>query len=164
VGVSEPYRQSERRWKLLSRRDIPDFNDPHTTYLTRWTLVETPWFAVHLHRIRRPDADRDLHDHPWSFVSVVLRGWYRETRLSAEGRRQCDYGYWQARAYTMRRRWSVAYRRAETMHAIHEISPTPLWTLVLCGPRRRRWGFRLTRTGHWLDADEYFASPAKAAR
>ena len=66
------------RWAFLHRVDIPDMQDPNATYLTRWRLVECPWFGVYLHAIRIDDSDRHLHNHPWAFCSLVLRGGYVE--------------------------------------------------------------------------------------
>jgi hypothetical protein len=43
-------------------------------------LLQRLGVAVRLHVIHTPDLDRALHDHPWTFVSLVLRGWYREER------------------------------------------------------------------------------------
>jgi hypothetical protein len=64
---------SERRWSLFSRFDIADVGRPGI-YLTRWRLLQTPWFGIYVHCIRRPDGDRHLHDHPWSFLSLVDTG------------------------------------------------------------------------------------------
>ncbi len=130
---------SGARWALFSREDIPDISDPSRTYLTRWRILQTPWFGVFLHAIRLPDQDRHLHDHPWSFVSLVLRGTYVEQRPGS---------------ITARRAGSVAFRRAVDLHRILALHKSPVWTLVFVGPRRRRWGFQ-TREG-WIESGEYF--------
>jgi hypothetical protein len=38
---------------------------------------------MYVHWIYQPDDDRDPHDHPWPFVSFVIRGGYAE-RLFAD--------------------------------------------------------------------------------
>ena len=48
--------------------------------LTRWHLLTTPWFRLHLHLFHRSDLDRALHDHPWEFYSLILWGGYTEVR------------------------------------------------------------------------------------
>lgn len=110
-------------------------------YMDRWVLG-TPWFEIRLHHILRSDEDRDLHDHPWPFVSLILSGGYWEYRPSREP--FCGVNrQW-------RRPWSIAYRRAEDAHRLK--LTRPVWTLVFTGPRRRAWGF-YTRRGwvHWRD-------------
>ena len=47
-------------------------------HFRRYRLIQTKWFAVYIHQILRSDQDRDMHDHPWNFTSVILEGAYRE--------------------------------------------------------------------------------------
>lgn len=108
--------------------------------LTRFFLVNTRWLGVYLHRLDRPDADRECHDHPWSFVSVVLRGGYLEERRRRGGG-------WRAREW--RGRFSVAARQYSDAHRIAGIAPGT-WTLILRGRDRRTWGFYIEdATGVW---------------
>lgn len=141
--VTRPIQQG-RRWAFLVREDIPDQADPARVYLRRWRLLQTPWFGIYLHAIYAPDADRHMHDHPWSFVSVLLRGGYAEQRPH--------------RGIQLRRAGSIAFRTAEVFHRIVTLSRTPTWTLVLTGRRRRAWGF-LTPHG-WVRAEHYFRGGA----
>jgi hypothetical protein len=129
----------------LSRFDI---NDPKTgeLYLRRWRIVQTPWFSLFLHKIATPDKDRDLHDHPWPFLSLVLRGGYDE-RLAIDAAEAAINGY-RPLTEVARRGWlSIGLRRATTAHRITRLHRTPTWTLVLTGPRRRSWGF-YTESGY----------------
>lgn len=64
------------RWAFLRREDLRDGDG--AIYLRRWRILETPWFGVLLHNIRKPDHDRDAHDHPWSWLTIALRGGYTE--------------------------------------------------------------------------------------
>lgn len=115
-------------------------------YLWRLRIVQTPWFAVYLHAIHRPDHDSELHDHPWDFVSFVLRGGYAEQMLVRGG--SANWMDWRTV------RW-FNVKRAESAHRIIHLRRTPTWTLVFCGRRRREWGF-YTRTG-WTPWHEFLA-------
>lgn len=95
-------------------------------YLVRWRLFQTPLFAVYLHRILRSDDDRALHDHPWAFVSLILLGGYFEHTPGG-----CRW----------RRPGSIVAHHAEDLHRLELRPAKTAWTLVLCGPRRRQWGF-----------------------
>ena len=66
------------RWAFMKRTVIADPLDRTNIYLVRLRILETPWLACYLHSIRRPDSTRALHNHPWGFVSVLLRGGYTE--------------------------------------------------------------------------------------
>lgn len=102
-------------------------------YITRLHIIKTPWFAVMLHWIAKPDPEPDLHDHPVTFLSLILRGGYIE--------RMPD-GYHV-------RRWCNFIRAATHVHAIRMVLPGTL-TLCLVGPDVREWGYH-TPSGwvHW---------------
>lgn len=117
------------RWEFMRRREISDHRGG--VYLRRWTLLETPWFAFYLHKMLGPDADRWLHDHPFRFLSVVLRGGYDE-EVHAEGNEE-------------RVRW-FSVKGSSTFHRIVRLHRRPTWTLVLRGRRHKEWGF-LTPNG-----------------
>jgi hypothetical protein len=71
--------------RLLLRCSRP-FREGHllhadgTPYMERFALFETPWISARIHHIASPDLDRDMHDHPWNFASLVLSGGYTEAR------------------------------------------------------------------------------------
>lgn len=135
------------RWALNSKMLIPcDDGEP---YLFRRRLIQTPWFGVYLHDIYREDRDYDPHDHPWSFVSIILRGSYTE-RLHVMPHVDLDAWYeitW--------KRWSWHTMDRATAHRIIEADPK-LKTLVIVGRRRSRdWGFYTKPWGGWVHWQEY---------
>lgn len=73
TGGRGPLRTDQRRpwWRKL------DLIHDGRTFLRR-RGVDARLFGVLLHRIDAPDPGLDLHDHPWPFVSIVLRGGYTE--------------------------------------------------------------------------------------
>jgi hypothetical protein len=110
-------------------------------YLTRWTLRLGPLGAVRLHRFYRPDLDQDQHDHPWPFVSVVLRGWYVEELGGCREHRTRGAG-------------SFAYRPAAIPHRVIAMPEAGCWTLLWTGrDRGRDWGFYTS--GGWQPWRQY---------
>jgi len=105
-------------------------------YLARLRLIQTPWFGVYVHDIYEPDADRDPHNHPWAFISIVLRGGYTERLYRTHGKYVYINGS-QTRTY---RRWSAHRMGRDAAHRIIDAQPG-LRTLILVGPRRAGWGF-----------------------
>lgn len=116
-------------------------------YLRRLHIVQTPWFSILLHWILRPDSQRHMHDHPVSFLSIVLWGGYMEERPNSTYRMI-------HKTYRMIRR--VNFKRATGVHRIIEVLPHTL-TLVFAGPREREWGFH-TPAG-WVHWKEYVDDP-----
>lgn len=141
-------------WHLLSPYRITGADG--SLYLWRLRIVQTPWFAVYLHAIHRPDHDQELHDHPWDFVSLVLRGSYIEQTPCCEG---CPF-----RRHRLVR-W-INSKRAEDAHRIVRVDRAPTWTLVFCGRRRREWGFHVLGENQmrWVPWHEFLASANTRAK
>ena len=138
--------EDSRLWGFMNRRVIAEGDN---VYLDRLSLITTPWFSIKLHRIYRPDQQRDLHDHPWNFLSIVLRGEYVEDV-------PCLHKVYAQKAYREVRhiRW-FNWKKAEDLHAISWVSRSPVWTLVVTGPRRRVWGFFVEKLKQWVAWDKY---------
>lgn len=133
-------RTRDGKWfRLPSRFDVPDYDDPTVTLFTRWRLLDVPWFGVYVHHLRRSDSpNRPLHDHPWSFVSFRLWRNYSEVRPN-EDAWACS---WWAK-YRSERHRLFSFRRATDLHRVVVDDPDRgCWTLVLRGPRKREWGFQ----------------------
>jgi hypothetical protein len=115
------------RWSFR-RRDIGD-------YMHRWILT-MPWGTLRLHKILRSDSDRHLHDHPWDFTSLILRGSYVE--LTPTGTTTYSPG-------------DINRKKAEDIHRL-VLTNGSVWTFVVSGPKRRSWGFH-TEAGwvHWRE-------------
>ena len=120
-------------------------------YLARSGFDLKP-FGVYLHHITAPDPGPDLHDHPWPFVSIVLKGWYVEERCNTNiavvvADTAVRNGFlWRGIKTIMRRSFSIKTLRLHEAHMITECHPDT-WTLVIRGPKRSRrpggeyWGF-----------------------
>lgn len=144
------YRPSNAQWlrRLLSGEPHQVIGeDPADPYLLRWYVVpRNRIFNLYLHKFLRDDDDTALHDHPWWFVSLILRGGYIEQSESADRKMvlRCRTSLFDVRSPWWRR--CVAYRSATFRHAVAlphtpEGGRTPCWTLILTGRNVRTWGF-----------------------
>jgi|SRR5579859_6280632 len=106
--------------------------------LIRYFLLRSAILGIYLHKLCRSDEDRALHDHPWTFVSIILTGGYIEH--TPDGQRR----YWPG---------AILYRPAEWQHRLE--LDRPAWTLVFRFRRRREWGFHCPGGWvHWLTFDQ----------
>lgn len=105
-------------------------------YLIRLHLFKSPWFAVMLHWFKQPDPQPDPHDHPVSFLSIVIRGWYTEW-TEANPAKHVGWFNW---------------INTKCIHRVIDAAPGTT-TLCFAGPVRQRWGF-YTPTG-FVDWTEY---------
>lgn len=132
------------------------WTDVDSEYILRLHVLKTPWFAICLHWINKPDPEPYLHDHPVSFLSLILRGWYEELRTlpGNSGPRSNQPGSPFDRT---RRRWFNWIRAShKDRHSICEVSPGGALTLCLMGPKTRDWGFHLSN-GRWMMWKDYYA-------
>ena len=111
-------------------------------YLERYYLFlknrDTFPFNIFLHKFIKSDPD-DLHDHPWSFISIPLYPGYWE---------YLDNGkHW-------RGPFSVRYAKAKTFHRIELCKDKQYcWTLFIPLKKERNWGFK-TKNG-WINNEQY---------
>lgn len=116
-------------------------------YMGRWILYVAGW-TLRLHRIMRPDLYRALHDHPFWFVTLPL-GRYVEEYWWFGGFEFApadlfDFYHIVQRGETRTRtvrRFVPQFRGRMFRHRITALPDGPVWTIVLSGPYRQRWGF-----------------------
>lgn len=95
-------------------------------YMFRWNIIKVGKLPrIYVHRFMRSDDDRALHDHPWWFISILLRGSYIEHTTQG---------------VIYRRAPSIAYRNITHRHRIELTDSKPI-TLFITGPVTRMWGF-----------------------
>lgn len=103
-------------------------------YLFRRRVIQTPLAAIYLHDILQPDTDPDPHDHPFAFLSIVLRGSYTERLYDIVD------GHVYTSGFKTHKRFSIHKMTRDKAHRIVR-AEEGLKTLVLVGPRRGTWGF-----------------------
>jgi hypothetical protein len=144
-----------RHWLpvLLSGRPHQVIGGDEHPYLRRWYVIpRNPLLNIYVHQFLRSDDDRALHDHPWWFVSLIVRGSYLEVTEAGTNRRRAG---------------SIAFRPAEWRHRVQLDSNSwvsdgefPCWTLIVTGRRRRMWGF-WCKTAPWKITGPPYIEPRK---
>tara|TARA_B110000977_G_scaffold2808_1_gene3832 strand:+ start:1286 stop:1714 length:429 start_codon:yes stop_codon:yes gene_type:complete len=128
------------------KRVIPDrlSNEP---YLTRYYLFlkerKVFPFNIFLHNFHKGDPD-DLHDHPWPFITFILKGGYWEH--TPTGR------YWRAPG-------TVRFARSGQLHRVELEPGVDVWTLFIPGPKLKEWGF--IDKGIWKHHKKYLSERYK---
>lgn len=94
----------------------------------RGKLKPFPWLpSIRIHHILREDRADHPHDHPWNARTILLRGWYVETRPSQGMRR--------------RRVGDTAAIRFGEYHHIAQVSDGGVFTLFITWRYCGGWGF-----------------------
>lgn len=105
--------------------------------LIRWKIIAIGVAGLYLHKFMRSDYDRALHDHPWGFITLILGPGYIEVHDQTPNR---------IKAVEWRGPGTILYRPPKWRHRVCLDNDRPTWSLVLVGPRVRKWGF-------WIDGD-----------
>jgi len=143
--------------KLGRKRVIMDRvnNEP---YLERYYLFlkerkRFP-FNIFIHKFLKGDPD-DVHDHPWPYATLILKGGYYEWVPEFDGKGQMvgQRRYW-------RRPGHFRICRPTSYHRIELAPDVTAWTLFMPGPHVREWGF-LVRD-KWIQHDQYLEGRSKS--
>ena len=116
----------ESRKRLLLDRgpSWPDY-DKAEPFMIRYYLLfrkRPKWFPFNilLHKILKSDLG-DLHDHYWSYITIILKGGYWETNENGT--------FWRGPGY-------IGFRKASNRHSLKIPDGKPAWTLLLAGPNK----------------------------
>lgn len=141
-------------------------------YLTRYTLINTMFGSIKIHVVHLSDTG-DLHDHPWSYMSIILYGgyweWVRTHKLSEEvfnwmnqvnaiiskynkhkvienkETMTMDLGTWYKPG-------SILFRKANKPHKLEIPEGKKCISLIFTSYKWRDWGF--TKNGEWQRGED----------
>lgn len=99
---------------------------PDCPIMRRW-IFQTPLGSVRLHHFLRPDDQRHKHDHPWWFITIILKGGYID-RTEVDGVQYAD-------------EVKPGRIRFRSSNHSHWVDTQDSWSLVFTGRLKRDWGF-----------------------
>lgn len=107
-------------------------------YMNRYWLIPYSRFplAARVHQILRSDDDRAFHDHPWAYVTIILKGGYTEVRPIFD-----ESGLFIGESREWRGAGSILYRPAKSWHRLEIAEGVDTWTLFITGRKVQQWGF-----------------------
>ena len=116
--------ESRKRLLLDRGSSWPDY-DKAEPFMVRYYLLfrkRPKWFPfnIFLHKILKSDLG-DLHDHYWSYITIILKGGYWETNENGT--------FWRGPGY-------IGFRKASDRHSLKIPKDKPAWTLLLAGPNK----------------------------
>jgi hypothetical protein len=137
--------------RLGRRRVIMDRID-NEPYLERYYLFlkdrKSFPFNIFLHKFLKSDPD-DVHDHPWGYFTLILRGGYYEWvgKFNSAGEKIGEIRYWRGPGH-------FRFCGARTYHRIELDPSVTCWTLFCPGTKVRDWGF-WTKDRGWVQWEQY---------
>lgn len=131
---------------LLGRRRVITDRDGKVPYLIRYYLFlkerKNFPFNITLHKVLVSDEPK-LHDHPWNWGAIILKGGYYEH--TPEGK------FWRGPGH-------IRFRKAEDLHWLElkkdaEGNEIPCVSIFFMGVKRKEWGF--VNKGKWIHNSIY---------
>ena len=110
-------------------------------------------FNVFLHKFLKSDPD-DVHDHPWPYATLILKGGYWEwiPQFNSRGEKIGEIAVW-------RKPGSFRWCSAKSYHRIELDPNVTCWTLFMPGPKQRDWGFLVKNK--WVQWEQYLENRAQ---
>lgn len=144
-------------WLIEHAKKTPYFH--LEGYMERFWVIKPRWWlpiASRIHHILRSDSDKHLHDHPWYYLTIILRGGYWEVTFADPLK---DYGY----RYNLfqgedgqwyKKRWygpgSVIIRKPNSWHRLIVNEGETAWTWFTTSKKVQEWGFKTPQGKiHW---------------
>jgi hypothetical protein len=140
-----------RLLERLGRKRIVMDRVENAPYLERYYLFlrerERFPFNVFLHKFLKSDPD-DVHDHPWPYATLILKGGYWEwvPVFNTLGQKISEIQHWRG----------PGHFRVSSANSYHRIELDPditAWTLFMPGPKQREWGFLVKNK--WIQWEQY---------
>lgn len=100
-------------------------------------------FNIFIHKFLKSDPD-DLHDHPWSYFTLILKGGYYEWIPGVN----CEVRKWRGPGH-------FRVCGATSLHRIELKPGVTCWTVFMPFKKVREWGF-ISR-GVWVQWEEYLS-------
>ena len=114
-------------------------------------------FNIFIHKFLKSDPD-DVHDHPWPYATLILKGGYYEwvPQFNSQGQKMGSIRYWRGPGH-------FRICKATSYHRIELDPGVECWTMFMPGPQRREWGFLVGSAGKekWIHNETYLANRAK---
>ena len=114
--------ESRKRVVLDRGPSWPDY-DKAVPFMIRYYVLfrkRPKWFPFNIlvHKILKDD-NGSLHDHYWSYITIILKGGYWETTNKGT--------FWRGPGY-------IGFRKNTDKHSLKLKDNKPAWTIMLVGP------------------------------
>lgn len=116
-------------------------------------------FNIFLHKFLKSDPD-DVHDHPWPYATLILKGGYYEwvPTFNSQGQKIAETRHWRGPGH-------FRICNAKSFHRVELEEGITAWTLFMPGPQQREWGFLVgSLNTKWIDHETYLNERAANAK
>lgn len=109
--------------------------------------------ASRVHHILRSDDDRAFHSHPWSFITIILRGGYWEMKPVFD-----HGGFYMGYTKTWYGAGSIRFCSSKALHRLEVPEGQTAWTWFTTFRWKHDWGF-LSNPANMVPYKKYLGIP-----
>jgi hypothetical protein len=144
--IKKIFQKLGRHRVILDRLDNEPYLERYYVFLRDRSRFP---FNIFVHKFLKSDPD-DVHDHPWPFFTVILKGGYWEwtPTFNSKGEKIAEISKWHGAG-------SFRTAGANTYHRIELDPDIECWTLFMPGRKKRDWGFLVKNK--WVQWEQYLA-------
>lgn len=108
-------------------------------HFRRWNIITIFNFRIYLHAIYKADEDAHLHNHPWNFINIVLKGSYTERLPNSK--------------LVPKFPVMICKRTRDQFHKIEDVHTPVVYTLNFMWGKYKEWGYSVN--GKFVDRETY---------
>jgi hypothetical protein len=129
------------RYWLVPFQGVGPYEGRHGCYTAKWYRNPFVWLcqkfdvSIRIHEILSSDDARAFHDHPWPYVTWILKNGYIEHTPRYVS------GIYQGETIKNIKPGRILFRRAQSWHRLKVFTDQPAWTLFIAFKYQQRWGF-----------------------
>lgn len=130
----------ERLWLVPYRQRLDGVEGTGCGPVSVWHRP-VAWFlqrlgiAIRIHHILRSDRGDAFHDHPWPYLTILLKGAYCEVKPVFRD------GIYEGNDANIYCAGQILVRRSNSWHRLVLFDNESCWTLFITGRKQQRWGF-----------------------
>lgn len=107
-------------------------------HFKRFSIFACRYFSIYIHHIYKADQDKHLHNHPWNYVSMVIKGSYLEQSVAGVN-------------HIMP--FSFNYAKRNRFHKILKLNDEKVISIFITGKRHKTWGYNVDN--FYIEHDVY---------
>jgi hypothetical protein len=114
-------------------------------HFRRWKIFKFKYCALYFHGIYHKDEEKHLHNHPWNYASLILKGGIYEIYQKDINSRECFHYVGPL---------SFIKRKASWFHKLRILKDDkPVYTLFFTWGKEKDWGYNVS--GMFVNHQKY---------
>jgi hypothetical protein len=99
-------------------------------HFSRFAILESKYFSIYIHNIYQSDKDMHLHNHPWKFLGIILKGKYTEKYINRA-----------SESFRVKKFLYITFANRNYFHKIDKLHSPKVVSLFFTFGKHKDWGY-----------------------